>query len=378
MMAADPGFVDVLVGFGGALRDAGMPVGTDDVMAFCEAAAALDPADVVDVYWAGHGTLVTRREHLGVYGRVFRWYFLDAALEDPEDPRHQLRATSERSATLELPDPETDSDQPGDDQDTPLGHVASAVEVDRHRSFSACTPEELAAVRRIINRIRLTPPKRRSRRMIRARNGRRIDLHRTARDAIRHHGEVDELRYERRRSRPRTLVLLLDVSGSMSEHSRNLLQFAYSSRRAATKVEVFCFGTRLTRITRQLDRRRPDDAMARAAAAVSDWDGGTRIGDCLDVFVRTWARRGLTRGSVVVICSDGLDRGDPAILASAIERLSRLSHRIVWVTPHAGDNRQSRPATLAMMVADPFIDEVVGAGDLAGLERFAGTLPTLR
>ena len=377
-MAVDPGFVEVLVGFGSALRDAGMPVGTDDVMTFCEAAAELDPADVVDVYWAGHGALVTRREHLAVYDRVFRWYFLDAPLEEPDDPRHQLRATTERSATLELPDPETDGEQGDDDEDAPLGHVASAVEVDRHRSFSACTPEELAAVRRIISRIRLTPPKRRSRRLSRARNGRRVDLHRTAREAIRHHGDVDALRYVRRRMRPRTLVLLLDVSGSMSEHSRNLLQFAYSSRRAATKVEVFCFGTRLTRITRQLDRRRPDDAMARAAATVSDWDGGTRIGDCLDVFVRNWARRGLTRGAVVVICSDGLDRGDPAILAAAIERLSRLSHRIVWVTPHAGDERHIRPATLAMMVADPFVDEVFGADDLAGLERFAATLPALR
>ena len=377
-MAVDPGFVEVLVGFGSALRDAGMPVGTDDVMTFCEAAAELDPADVVDVYWAGHGALVTRREHLAVYDRVFRWYFLDAPLEDPDDPRHQLRSTTERSATLELPDPETDGEQGDDDEDAPLGHVASAVEVDRHRSFSACTPEELAAVRRIISRIRLTPPKRRSRRLTRARNGRRVDLHRTAREAIRHHGDVDALRYVRRRMRPRTLVLLLDVSGSMSEHSRNLLQFAYSSRRAAAKVEVFCFGTRLTRITRQLDRRRPDDAMARAAATVSDWDGGTRIGDCLDVFVRNWARRGLTRGAVVVICSDGLDRGDPAILAAAIERLSRLSHRIVWVTPHAGDERHIRPATLAMMVADPFIDEVFGADDLAGLERFAATLPALR
>jgi uncharacterized protein len=377
-MDADAGLVEVFVGFGGALRDAGMVVGTDDIMTFCEVAAELDPGDVVDVYWAGHGTLVTRREHHAVYDRVFRGYFLEAALDDQEDPRHQLRAAAERSATLELPDPEADGSQEGDDEDAPLGHVASAVEVDRHRSFSACTPEELAAVRRIVARLRLTPPQRRSRRLTGARDGHRIDLRRTAREAVRRHGEVDELRYARRRPRTRPLVLLLDVSGSMSEHSRNLLQFAYSSRRAAAKVEVFCFGTRLTRITRQLDRRRPDDAMARAAATVSDWDGGTRIGDCLDVFVRRWARRGLTRGAVVVICSDGLDRGDPATLAAAIERLSRLSHRIVWATPHRGDEVDFRPATLAMRVAAPFVDEVVGADDLASLERFAATLPALR
>ncbi len=376
-MADDPGLIEVLVGFGTALRDAGMIVGTDDVMTFCEAAAELDPADVVDVYWAGHGALVTRREHHAVYDRVFRWYFLDIPLDDPDDPRHELRATAERSATLELPDPETDGTEE-DDEDTPLGRMASPVEVDRHRPFAACTPEELAAVRRIIARLRLTPPQRRSRRLVGARDGRRIDLRRTARDAVRQHGEVDELRYARRRLRPRPLVLLLDVSGSMSEYSRNLLQFAYSSRRGAGRVEVFCFGTRLTRITRQLDRRRPDEALERASAAVSDWDGGTRIGDCLDVFVKQWARRGLTRGAVVVICSDGLDRGDPATLASAIERLSRLSHRIVWATPHRGDTADFQPTTLAMMVAAPYLDEVVGAADLDSLEQLVTTLPALR
>ncbi|MEL0075339.1 MAG: VWA domain-containing protein, partial [Ilumatobacter sp.] len=123
------------------------------------------------------------------------------------------------------------------------------------------------------------------------------------------------------------VILRLDVAGALSDSSRNLLQFAYSARRAAGRVEVFCFGTRLTRITRQLDRRRPDEAMAEAASKVFDWDGGNRIGDSLAAFVRAYARRGLTRGGIVVICSDGLDRGDPEVLANAMESLSRLSHR---------------------------------------------------
>lgn len=377
-MDADGGLVPVLVGFASALRDAGIEVGTDDVMTFCGAVAELDPSDVVDVYWAGRGTLITRHEHEPTYDRVFRAYFLDAPLDDPEDPRQQLRPSAELAATLELPDPEAEGSDEDDDEETSLGLVASPVEVDRHRSFAACTPAELAAVRRIIARIRLTPPRRRSRRVEAAADGRRLDLRRTARDAVRQHGELDALHFTQRRRRTRPLVLLLDVSGSMSDHSRNLLQFAYSSRRAAGRVEVFCFGTRLTRITRQLDRRRPDDAMARAAAAVSDWDGGTRIGDSLDAFVRGWARRGLTRGAVVVVCSDGLDRGDPHVLAAAIERLSRLCHRLVWMTPHHGQTAAYRPATLAMMVAEPFVDEVFGADDLDSLERFATLLPTLR
>jgi hypothetical protein len=174
------------------------------------------------------------------------------------------------------------------------------------------------------------------------------------------------------------LILILDVSGSMSDYSRNLLQFAYSTRRAVSRVEVFCFGTRLTRITKALERRRPDDALDEAAKTVFDWEGGTRIGDSLDAFVRGWGRRGMSRGAIVVICSDGLDRGDPAVLAGAMERLSRLSHRVVWMNPHKGDNRDFRPTTLGMMVAAPHIDLLLSGHDLASLEQLAELLPDLR
>jgi len=170
--------------------------------------------------------------------------------------------------------------------------------------------------------------------------------------------------------------LLLDVSGSMADHSRNLLQFAYSMRRAAQKVEVFCFGTRLTRITPLLDRRNPDAAMKLAAKRVVDWDGGTRIGDSIDAFVKDWGRRGLSRGATVIICSDGLDRGDPATLADAIEKLERLSHRIVWMNP-LHDVGGGGPPTLAMAVASPHIDEVASGKNLESLEAFAARLPQI-
>ena len=178
-------------------------------------------------------------------------------------------------------------------------------------------------------------------------------------------------------ARLRPLVLILDVSGSMTDYSRSLLQFAYSARRAATRVEVFCFGTRLTRITRELEHRRPDEALARAAEAVVDWDGGTRIGESLAAFVRDWGRRGMSRGAIVVICSDGLDRGDPAVLDKAIERLARLCHRIVWLNPHATDAADFRPSTLGMMVAAPHVDLLLSGHDLASLEEFAARLPDL-
>jgi uncharacterized protein with von Willebrand factor type A (vWA) domain len=195
---------------------------------------------------------------------------------------------------------------------------------------------------------------------------------------MRMHGEPSELFWRQRRLKMRPLVLILDVSGSMADYSRNLLQFAYSTRRAATRVEVFCFGTRLTRITRALERRRPDDALDQAARLVFDWEGGTRIGESLETFVREWGRRGMSRGSIVVICSDGLDRGDPAVLAGAMERLSRLSHKVVWMNPHKGDDRHFRPSTLGMMVAEPYIDLLLSGHDLASLEELADRLPELR
>jgi uncharacterized protein with von Willebrand factor type A (vWA) domain len=190
-------------------------------------------------------------------------------------------------------------------------------------------------------------------------------------------GEPAELRWQQRKVRLRPLILILDISGSMADYSRALLQFAYSARRASGRVEVFCFGTRLTRITRPLGRRRPDDALAEAGQAVLDWEGGTKIGDSLDAFVREWGRRGLARGGVVVICSDGLDRGDPEVLASAMERLSRQCYRLVWMNPHKGGNRDFQPSTLGMMVAAPHVDVMLSGHDLNSLEELATLLPAL-
>jgi uncharacterized protein with von Willebrand factor type A (vWA) domain len=256
--------------------------------------------------------------------------------------------------------------------------MASDVEALRSKSFAACTPEELAALRRIMTRIRLTPPRRRTRRMVSASSGRQPDLRRMVRESLRLHGDPAQLAFRRRRVKLRPLILILDISGSMADYSRNLLQFAYSARRAAPRVEVFCFGTRLTRLTKALQTRRPDDALERAARAVFDWEGGTRIGESLDSFVRDWGRRGLCRGGVVVICSDGLDRGDPAVLAAAMERLSRLCHTLVWMNPHKGNDPAFRPSTLGMMAAAPHIDRLLSGHDLDSLEELAALLPALK
>ena len=372
---AEPAFVSVLVDFARELRSAGLAVGSGDVLTYCAAMAPLDPTDLLDLYWVGRTTLVSRRDHIPVYDRVFRRFFLDQADDLPETLTLTIRARAQTQGVLSVP--QTEPVEDGGDEEIRLGLMASNVDALKSKSFAACTPQELAALHRIMARIRLTPPRRRTRRTVLDRSGRAPDMRRTVRETMRMHGEPAELFWRRRRLRMRPLILILDVSGSMADYSRSLLQFAYSTKRAASRVEVFCFGTRLTRITRELEHRRADDALDRAAKAVFDWEGGTRIGDSLDAFVRDWGRRGTCRGGIVVICSDGLDRGDPGVLATAMERLSRLSHRTVWMNPHKGNNVDFQPNTLGMMVAAPHIDLMLSGHDLNSLEELAMLLPTL-
>ena len=262
------GLTGVLVRFCRELRRAGLAVGSGDVLTYCVAMTPLDATDLVDLYWAGRATLVTRRDDIGVYDEVFRRFFLDAGNPVPELVTITARTAAEAEAELAMPETERAGEEREDR--AVLGWMASDVAALKHKAFAACTDEELAALRRIMARIRLTPPKRRTRRTAAARTGREPDLRRTVRESLRLHGEPAELYWRQRKTRLRPLILILDVSGSMADYSRNLLQFAYSARRAAAKVEVFCFGTRLTRITRALERRRIDDAMALAARSVFD------------------------------------------------------------------------------------------------------------
>jgi len=374
--AAQAPFAALLVDFSRELRAAGLTVGTGDVLTYCSAMLPLDPSDLLDLYWAGRTTLVSRREDISTYDRVFRQFFLaDGA---PAAAVLTLTATDAAEAQAALVMPGTEPGPEQDEEKAVLGWMASDVDALKHRSFAACTPAELAALRRIMSRIRLTPPRRRTRRTRpAAAAGRTPDMRKTIRESMRMHGEPAKLFFRQRKTRLRPLILILDVSGSMADYSRHLLQFAHTARHAAAKVEVFCFGTRLTRITKALEHRRPDSALEQAAKTVVDWDGGTRIGQSLDTFVRRFGRGGLCRGGVVVICSDGLDRGDPQQLADAMARLSRLCYRIVWLNPHKGDDQNFRPSTLGMMVAAPHIDLLLSGHDLASLEELAAMLPEL-
>jgi hypothetical protein len=374
---------DVLVGFGRALRQESVAVGSGQVLTFCQAAARLDPTDLTDLYWSGRACLVTRQPDLPIYERVFRAYFLGA--ESPANELFRLKAkvTPEAESMLEiLPGDEHGDEKPEEEH---LGLMASAVETLRHKRFEDCTPDELEAVRRLMARFRLRPPKRKTRRTRPGDSRRYPDLRRTIRHGLRTQGEMIEQCWRERRVRRRKLVLILDVSGSMTEYSRALLQFAHSAARVSAgpagrlfgRVEVFCFGTHLTRITEAIQRRDPDQALAEASRAVVDWEGGTKIGASLDLFVRSWGRRGMCRGAIVVVCSDGLERGDPELLATAMERLARLSHRIVWMNPLKGDNAAFQPRTVGMLAALPFVDLLLSGHDLSSLEELAECLPAL-
>jgi hypothetical protein len=382
----DDPFTSVLVGFARELRAAGLRVGTGDVLTYFAAMTPLDPTDLVDLYWAGRATLLSGHEDQGVYDQVFRRYFLGE--DAPARSQLMLSAQSVAEAEAALVMPGTEPGPEEDEERPALGWMASDVDALKNRSFTACTPDELAALRRIMTRMRLTPPRRRTRRTRPARAGTEPDMRATIRASMRMHGEPPgQLFFRKRKTKLRPLILILDVSGSMADYSRHLLQFAHTARHATARattghattgrVEVFCFGTRLTRITRELAHQRVDAALDEAARTVVDWDGGTRIGESLDTFVRKWGRNGLCRGGVVVICSDGLDRGDPEVLAKAMERLDRLCHRIVWLNPHKGDDPDFRPSTLGMMVAAPHIDLLLSGHDLASLEELAGLLPAL-
>jgi hypothetical protein len=369
------GFVTVLVEFGRALRSKGLSVGSGDILTYCAAMAPLDPTDLIDLYWAGRTTMIVRREDLPVYDEVFRAFFLASDSPVQKMLKIKAQAAAEAEAAFDVPAAEPSGKE--QEEETLLGLMASNVETLKHRSFGECSDEELAAIRRIMARIKFTPPKRRTRRTRTSSDGRKPDMRRTIRESMRTNGEMVELYWRRRRVRLRPLILILDVSGSMSDYSRALLQFAYSAKRASQKVEVFCFGTRLTQVTKPLQTRKPDEALARASELVVDWEGGTRIGDSIDKFVRTWGRRGMCRGGVVVICSDGLDRGDPELLSDSMERLSRLCHNIVWMNPHKGNNADYQPTTVGMLAAEPHIDVLLSGHDLSSLEELAKLLPKL-
>lgn len=355
--------IERLVQFGRALRDEGLPVGTGRINDFCRAAALLPPEDL---YWAGRGTLVARRDDIPVYDRVYRAFFGQEPPARVDERREPERLRSGSGADAE-------QEGEGEQQVEPELLLASAVELLKDKSFARCTDEELAQLAELMQRVRLAVPLRRSRRRRRSKGG-SPDLRRTIRRSFRTAGEPIERHWRERRRRRRRLVLFLDVSGSMASYSRALLVFAHAALRTDPRWEAYCFGTRLTRLTRALGSADPDAALESAASEVFDWDGGTRIGESLKTFLDTQSE--IARGAVVIVCSDGLEVGDPSLLAAQMARLSRLAYRIVWLNPLKEDPAYE-PLARGMAACLPYVDVFVSGHNLASLEALGEELARL-
>jgi len=351
-----------------AMREAGV----DIAILFAQTLGEIDLDSRQELYWAGRATLVHRPEDLGLYDSVFRAFWIGGApaeIRGPGEVEH---------ITLAVDDP--DGLPPGelDELDQETGPVLavrySAQEVLRHKDFALCSSEELNECYSLMSKLRLSGAQRESRRSVRSKRRRgRPDMRRTVRNAIRDGGEPLRRAYVRHGYRPRRLVLLLDVSGSMEPYSRALVRFVHAAVVGRTKVEAFALGTRLTRITRQLQSRDPDVALDVAGQAIADWSGGTRLGLGLRAFNDQWGVRGMARGAIVVILSDGWDRGDPEVLATEMQRLHRVAFRVVWVNPLKASPGYA-PMAKGMAAALPHVDEFIEGHSLSSLEVLAETI----
>jgi uncharacterized protein with von Willebrand factor type A (vWA) domain len=350
--------VERLVRFGRELRDAGLPVGSGQILDYCRAVAALRPGDL---YWAGRATLVGSREDIVVYDKVFWQFFGSEENAFQRRPRLQQPLPTK---TWEI----APVDESTGDSDEPQVGIASSSEILRRKPFAECTEDELRALFAGVSH--LLVPTRKSRRYRSVHSG-TPDFRRTLRRSFRTAGEPIERVWRTRRRRPRRVVLLLDVSGSMATCSRALLYFGHAGVRTQRNWEVFCFATRLTRVTPFLGGGASHhQAVERAAREVLDWDSGTRIGESLKHFLDEYGHAGLARGSTVVICSDGLEVGDPELIGTQMERLSLLAHRVIWLNPLKEDPRYE-PLVRGMRAALPYIDFFASGHNFASLEVLA-------
>jgi len=354
------------VAFARVLRGAGLDVPVGSTITFGESLAAvgLDRRD--GVYWAGRVTLVRRPEDVEVYDQAFSAFWDGASPTIGGIDAPEVATTIALDAGDDAEHPEAGETEP---HDGPMLSIRwSPAEILRHRDFAAYTPTEMAEARRMMADLRLVGALRRSRRRRpTARDRGRPDLRRTVRRSLRAGGEPIDRAFHTPSTRPRRIVLLCDVSGSMEPYARALLRFVQVAVAGRNRVEAFAVGTRLTRITRELSSRDPDAALAAAARRVVDWSGGTRLGEGMRAFNDQWGVKGLARGAVVVILSDGWDRGDPELLAAQMERLHRVAHRIVWVNPLKA-TADYAPLARGMAAALPHVDEFVEGHSLAALE----------
>ncbi|MEM9468295.1 MAG: VWA domain-containing protein [Actinomycetota bacterium] len=361
--------IDRLVaGFVHALRKGGLPVTISQSTLFRAALDVVGLARGIDVYWAGRSTLVLKHEHIPMFDAMFLAFFH----HNTSGFSMRFDEIAELQEQLATDDGEGDDGDGEGDQETEVLRFSRAERL-YEKDFGDFEDGELREAEQVMAEMRVRPATRRSRRRRRSNRGDRHDLRRTVREAMRRGGEPIDLQTTTPGERTRRLVLLLDISGSMESYARVLIRFAHAAVIGRGNVEVFALGTRLTRITRQLATRDPETAVAAAAGQVEDWSGGTRLGDSIDAFVREWGIRGMARGAIVVVLSDGWDRGEPTAMRDAMERLQRLSHKLIWVNPlKAGPGYE--PTAQGMAAALPFCDEFLEGHCLRSISELAAVI----
>jgi len=350
-----------LVGFARSLRHSGMTCGPARVEAFLAATEHTGLRERSAVYWAGRLTLCSDPEDLPRYDAAFAAWFGETEL-----PRQAAAAqTRRRSRVAALGSGDGSADE---GEQEALKVAASTDEVLRHRDLADLGEAEREHLRRMLARLRPDPPVRPAVRRHRSRRG-PLDPRATLRQMLRAGGEPLRLARHRKAQRPRRVVLLIDVSGSMGPYADALLRFAHVVvRRSPAGTEVFTLGTRLTRVSRQLRQRDPEHALRAASKAVPDFSGGTRLGETLRAFLDRWGQRGVARGAAVVLFSDGWERGDVRLLGEQVHRLRRLARTVVWANPHAG-HAGYEPVQSGIVAALPHVDALVAGHSLESLRR---------
>ncbi len=388
--AAEPDLAAVAAGFGQVLHAAGVAVTPERTGRFAKAVAQGRPQTIDEVYWMARVTLAASRRDIEVLDRVFAQVFrglvdqADQRGDSSQPPPPHIKPGPDRRPPTDDADAgaapvpqamgatadrdegrEDEDDEDGDEPETVLA-AASSDEQLRTKDFAAWTPEELASLRDLMARLAVRAPTRPGRRHVVGAAGHRMDVRATLRRAHRTGGDPVAHVMRTRKVRRRRIVLLADVSGSMESYSRAYLHLLHGAVRS-TRAEAFVFATRLTRLTRVLQTTDPDEALRRTARAAPDWSGGTRIGEALRRFNDEHGRRGLARGAVVVIVSDGWEREDPALVGEQMERLARLAHRVVWANPRAA-TEGFEPLAGGMAAALPHVDDFVSGHSVEALE----------
>jgi uncharacterized protein len=349
---------EVLLGFARALRAAGVPVTQDRAQGYLAAVSLVGLSDAAATYVAGRATLCASPDDLARYDQVHEAYF------NARDGLPRPKPADEGVPTFGgLPLAEGDGQGDGSTDDPVVRAMASDAEVLRHRDVASMSAAEKSRLAAMFATLRPRPPRRRTSRHQRWHRG-SVDAPRTLRASLRHMGEPADIAWRRRGEKPRRVVLLIDVSGSMSGYADALLRLAHRLTQAGGVVETFTVGTRLTHVTRALRGKDAERALVAAGETVPDWSGGTRLGETLRIFLDRWGQRGLARGAVVVVFSDGWERGDPAQLAEQMARLHRIAHRVVWVNPHRG-KQGYEPVQQGVVAVLPYVDEFVAGHSLA-------------